>query len=101
MNLPVYLDYKATTPVDSRVADAMAPSLREHFGNPSTSHVYGHRAHQAIKRARKQVAALIGAQTDEIVFTGCATEANNLAIRVAAHALCHKGRHLITSRVLI
>ncbi len=76
MNLPVYLDYNATTPVDSRVADAMEPYLREHFGNPSSSHVYGHRAHEAIERAREQVAALIGAQADEIVFTGCATEAN-------------------------
>lgn len=99
MNLPVYLDYNATTPIDSRVADAMEPYLREHFGNPSSSHIYGRRAHEAIERAREQVAALVGAQADEIIFTGCATEANNLAIRGVAHALRHKGRHLITSAI--
>ena len=99
MNAPIYLDYNATTPVDPRVADAIEPYLREHFGNPSSNHVYGRNAHQAVERAREQVANLIGAHTDEIVFTGCATEANNLAIRGAARALGNKGRHLITSAV--
>ncbi len=99
MNAPIYLDYNATTPVDSLVADAIDPYLRQHFGNPSSTHVYGRNAHQAIERAREQVAVLIGAQADEIVFAGCATEANNLAIRGAARALHDKGRHLITSAV--
>ena len=99
MNAPVYLDYNATTPVNPLVADAIEPYLRQHFGNPSSSHVYGRNAHQAVTRARQQVATLIGAHADEIVFTGCATEANNLAIRGAARALRDKGRHLITSAV--
>jgi cysteine desulfurase len=99
MNAPIYLDYNATTPVDPMVADAIEPYLRQHFGNPSSTHVYGRNAHQAVERAREQVAILIGAQADEIVFTGCATEANNLAIRGAARALRDKGRHVITSAV--
>lgn len=99
MNAPVYLDYNATTPVDPVVAKAIAPYLHQHFGNPSSNHVYGRKAHQAVERARQQVAGLIAAKTDEIVFTGCATEANNLAIRGAARALRDKGRHLITSAV--
>jgi len=99
MKLPIYLDYNATTPVDPQVADAIEPYLREHFGNPSSSHIYGRRAHEAVEQAREQVATLIGARPTEIVFTGCATEANNLAIRGVAHALRHKGRHIITSAV--
>ncbi|RLA11665.1 MAG: cysteine desulfurase NifS [Gammaproteobacteria bacterium] len=99
MNAPIYLDYNATTPVDPLVADAIDPYLHQHFGNPSSTHVYGRNAHAAVERARAQVAELIGAQVDEIVFTGCATEANNLAIRGAARALRDKGRHLITSAV--
>ena len=99
MNLPIYLDYNATTPVDPLVADVIEPYLRQHFGNPSSNHIYGRNAHQAVERAREQVATLIGAQAHEIVFTGCATEANNLAIRGAARALRDKGRHLITCAV--
>ncbi|MEN8168279.1 MAG: cysteine desulfurase family protein [Pseudomonadota bacterium] len=99
MNAPVYLDYNATTPVNPEVADAIEPYLREHFGNPSSSHVYGQRAHAAVEQARARVAALIGALPGEIIFTSCATEANNLAIRGVARALREKGRHLITSAV--
>ena len=99
MTAPVYLDYNATTPVDPLVVKAIEPCLHQHFGNPSSSHVYGRNAHQAVERAREQVALLIAAQADEIVFTGCATEANNLAIRGAARALRDKGRHLVTSAV--
>lgn len=99
MNNPIYLDYNATTPVDPAVADVIEPYLREHFGNPSSSHIYGQRAHEAVERARTQVAALIGAQPKEIIFTGCATESNNLAIRGVTRALRNKGRHLITSAV--
>jgi len=99
LNDPVYLDYNATTPVDPLVAQAIEPYLHQHFGNPSSSHVYGRIAHQAVDHAREQVALLIGARADEIIFTGCATESNNLAIRGAARALRDKGRHIITSAV--
>jgi len=99
MNAPVYLDYNATTPVDPRVAKAVEACLYQHFGNPSSTHVYGRNAHQVVERARHQVASLIAAEVDEIVFCGCATEANNLAIRGVARALRDKGRHLVTSAV--
>jgi len=84
MTDPVYLDHNATTPILPEVVDAMLPYLREHFGNPSSSHVYGRRAHDAIENARSQVAALIGAAPSEIIFTSGGTEANNLAIRGAS-----------------
>jgi len=99
MNAPVYLDYNATTPVDSAVADAIEPYLREHFGNPSSSHIYGRRAQEAVEQARLRVATLIGAQPEEIIFTGCATEANNLALRGVTRALRDQGRHMITCTV--
>jgi len=99
MKTPIYLDYNATTPVDPLVADAIEPYLHQHFGNPSSTHVYGRNAHQAVEKARQQVALLIGAEADEIIFTGCATEANNLAIRGVARAAGDKGGHLITSAV--
>ena len=99
MNAPVYLDYNATTPVDPRVAKAVEACLRQHFGNPSSTHIYGRNAHKAVELARHQVAGLIAADVDEIVFCGCATEANNLAIRGVARALRDKGRHLVTSAV--
>ncbi|MCP4766171.1 MAG: cysteine desulfurase [Gammaproteobacteria bacterium] len=99
MNAPVYLDYNATTPVDPRVAKVVEACLHEHFGNPSSTHVYGRNAHQVVELARRQVAGLVAAEIDEIVFCGCATEANNLAIRGVARALRDKGRHLVTSAV--
>jgi cysteine desulfurase len=99
MNPPIYIDYNATTPVAPEVAEAMLPYLREHFGNPSSAHPYGRRAQAAVVRARGQIAALIGIQAGELVFTGCATEANNLAIMGATRALQGSGRHLITSAV--
>ena len=75
---PVYLDHNATTPVAPEVLEAMLPYLRETYGNPSSSHSYGRVAHHGVDRARQYVAALLGAQTEEIVFTGCATEASNI-----------------------
>ncbi len=78
---PIYLDYNATTPVDPRVADAVAAALRELWGNPSSSHAYGRAAHDAVEVARGRVAALIGAEPDEIVFTGGGSEASNAAIK--------------------
>lgn len=77
---PIYLDYNGTTPVDPAVVEAMLPYLRDHFGNPSTTSVYGKRARAGLDVARQQVAELIGAQPDEIVFTSGATEANNWVI---------------------
>ena len=97
--LPIYLDCAATTPVDPRVVAAMVPWLGEHFGNPaSRSHAWGWEAEKAVESARRQVAALIGADAREIVWTSGATESDNLAITGAA--LCHqdKGRHLVTVR---
>lgn len=97
MKLPVYLDYSATTPVDPRVAEKMIPFLTEHFGNPAShSHAYGWDAEKAVEEARGHVAAYIGADPREIVWTSGATESDNLAIKGAAHFYREKGRHLIT-----
>lgn len=93
---PIYLDHNATTPVLPEVVDAMLPYLREHFGNPSSGHVYGRRAHEAVERARAQVAALLGCDDDEVVFTSGGTEASNLAIRGVAEARSER-RHVVTS----
>lgn len=87
MTDPIYLDYNATTPVDPSVLEAMLPWLKEGYGNPSSDHAYGKRAKVAVETARAQVAELIGAGPGEIVFTACATEANNLAILGMASAL--------------
>ena len=96
-HLPIYLDYGATTPVDPRVVDAMIPWLREHHGNPaSRSHAWGWEAEEAVEKARADVAALIGADPREIVWTSGATESNNLAIKGAAHFYQSRGKHLIT-----
>jgi cysteine desulfurase len=97
MKLPIYLDYSATTPVDPRVADAMIPYLVERFGNPaSTSHAYGRAAEAAVEEARTNVAALVGCEPKELVFTSGATESINLALKGAAHFHAKKGRHLVT-----
>ena len=79
--LPIYLDYNATTPIDPQVRAAMLPYLEEHFGNPSSTHAFGIRAYEAVDEARRQLARLIGAESDEIVFTGGGTEASNHAIK--------------------
>ncbi len=96
-HLPIYMDYGATTPCDPRVVDAMIPWLREHFGNPaSRSHAWGWEAEEAVEKARGQVAALIGADPREIVWTSGATESNNLALKGAAHFYGSRGKHLVT-----
>ncbi|WPC67558.1 cysteine desulfurase family protein [Rhodoferax ferrireducens] len=102
MTDPIYLDYNATTPVAPEVLDAMLPWLREQFGNPSSTHAYGRRAAQAVATARRQVADLIGAKPHEIVFTGCATESNNLALLGTARSMIETGsakRHIVISAV--
>ncbi len=96
-HFPVYMDYGATTPCDPRVVDAMIPWLREHFGNPaSRSHAWGWEAEEAVEKARKDVADLIGADPREIVWTSGATESNNLALKGAAQFYKSRGKHLIT-----
>ena len=96
-HLPIYMDYGATNPVDPRVAQAMIPWLTEHFGNPaSRSHAWGWEAEAAVEQAREDVAALIGADPREIVWTSGATESNNLAIKGAAQFYKARGKHLIT-----
>ena len=97
MNLPIYLDYSATTPVDPRVAEKMIPYLVEKFGNPaSRSHAFGWEAEAAVEAAREEVAKLVNADAKEIVWTSGATESNNLAIKGAANFYSSKGKHLIT-----
>ena len=94
---PIYLDHNATTPIHPEVVEGMLPNLREHFGNPSSAHPYGQRAKRAVELAREQVAALLGCQPDEVVFTGGGTEANNLAIRGVTET--SPRRHVVTSAV--
>lgn len=96
---PVYLDYNATTPVDPRVAEAMLPYIFEHFGNPSSSHVYGHTARKAVDKARGQVAEMLGCGEDEVVFTSGGSESNNYAIKGIARAHRRGGCHIITSAI--
>jgi cysteine desulfurase len=93
----IYLDHSATTPVDPRVIEAMLPYLTEKFGNASSVHLFGQEARAAVDRARREVAALIGAAANEIVFTSGGTEANNLAIRGITEFAAHG--HLITSAI--
>ncbi len=96
-HFPIYMDYGATTPVDPRVVDAMIPWLREHFGNPaSRSHAWGWEAEEAVEKAREQVAALVGADPREIIWTSGATESDNLALKGAAQFYKTKGKHLVT-----
>ncbi|CAI8160875.1 MAG: Cysteine desulfurase IscS [Cellvibrionales bacterium UBA7375] len=102
MNLPIYLDYASTTPVDPAVADQMVEFLTPsgHFGNPaSRSHMFGWQAEAAVEDARSDVAGLINADPREIVWTSGATEANNLAIKGCAHFNTRKGKHIITSKI--
>jgi len=96
---PIYLDYNATTPVDPAVAEAMLPFLYEHFGNPSSSHPYGAAARLAVEKARLQVAGLLGARPEEIVFTSGGSEASNTVILGVVRRLRARGRHVVTSAV--
>jgi cysteine desulfurase len=95
----IYLDYAATTPMRPEVFEAMQPYLTEHFGNPSSIYSYGHEAKSGIDKARKQVAGLLGAREEEVVFTGSGTEADNFAIKGVAFANRSKGNHIITSSI--
>jgi cysteine desulfurase len=92
----IYLDYNGTTPIDPAVAQAIAPYLTDHFGNPSSTHAYGQPAQQAMETARRNVAAFIGASPEEIIFTGGGSESDNLAIQGVAMALKDRGNHIVT-----
>jgi cysteine desulfurase len=95
----VYLDHSATTPVDPRVAAIMSRSLTENFGNPSSVHSFGQQARAAVDRARREIAGLIGARQNELIFVSGGTEANNLAIRGLCEAVQDHGQHIITSTI--
>ncbi|MBA4411278.1 MAG: cysteine desulfurase NifS [Odoribacter sp.] len=99
MKKPIYLDYNATTPVDPEVAKEMIPYIESFYGNPSSSYSIGQSNKEAVEKARAQVAGLINCQAEEIYFTSCATESNNLAIKGIAWANSSKGRHIITSAI--
>lgn len=96
---PIYLDYNATTPIDPQVAEAMLPYIHQHFGNPSSSHMFGVTAKEAVDHARGQLAEMLGCAGDEVVFTSGGTESNNYAIKGVAGAYRHRGDHIITSAV--
>jgi cysteine desulfurase len=97
LKFPIYLDYSATTPVDPRVAQKMIPYLTEHYGNPaSRSHMLGWKAEEAVEEARAHVAALVGCDAKELVWTSGATESINLALKGAAEFYKTKGKHLVT-----
>ncbi len=96
---PIYLDHNATTPIAAEVAEAMLPYLKEHFGNPSSSHWYGQQTKKAVEAARREVADLLGCQPDEIIFTSGGSESNNLAIKGVAETYRSKGNHIITSQI--
>ncbi len=98
LDSPIYLDYNGTTPIDPQVAAAIAPYLTEHFGNPSSSHAYGHAAGEALSAARGQVADLLGGLPNEIVFTAGGSEGDNLAIQGVAMALKDRGNHIVTQQ---
>jgi len=95
----IYLDYNASTPIDPQVAQSMQPFMSDYFGNPSSDHWASEKAGEVIKLARTQVAALLGCQTEEIVFTSGGSEANNHALKGVFFALREKGNHIITSKI--
>lgn len=95
--MTIYLDHNATTPILPAIVDATLPFLRDHFGNPSSTHERGRRAHEAVEQARSQVASLLECASDEVIFTSGGTEANNLAIRGATERSSR--RHIVTSSI--
>ena len=94
----IYLDYAATTPVDKRVLDAMMPYFRESFGNSSSIHRFGQKAEAAVDEAREKVASVLHCRPDEIIFTSCGSESDNLALRGAAMARRDSGKWILTAK---
>jgi cysteine desulfurase len=95
----IYLDYNATTPLDSRVFDAMVPYMNSNWGNPSSPYSFGNQARIAVEKAREQVAEYFKCKPAEIVFTSSGTESDNLALRGVAHALRSRGNHIVTTAI--
>src|SRR5512137_1566522 len=95
----VYMDYAATTPMHADVVQAMIPYMSGMFGNPSSGHSFGQEARAAVEEARAQVASLLGAGSDEIIFTSGGTESDNLAVKGIAYANRDKGNHIITTSI--
>jgi cysteine desulfurase len=95
----IYLDHAATTPVDPRVLEAMLPYFSAQYGNPSSIYALGRAAHKALDEAREKIAAVLGCRPTELVFTGCGSESDNLALKGVAQANQKKGNHLITSAI--
>jgi cysteine desulfurase len=96
---PIYLDYNATTPIDPRVAEAVLPFIHQHFGNPSSSHIFWVTAKKAVERARSQIARMLHARPEEVILTSGGSESNNYAIKGVACAYRQKGNHIITSAI--
>jgi cysteine desulfurase len=101
MNGPIYLDHAATTPVDPRVLEAMLPYFSSEYGNPSSVHTFGRQAEKGLEQARRTVAELLNCAPDEIIFTGCGSESDNLAVRGGALAAREQrgARHIITTPI--
>lgn len=99
MDRQIYLDYAATTPTDPRVVEAMLPYFTERWGNPSSVYAFGRAARRAVDRARDTLAEILGCRPNELIFTSCGSESDNLAIKGVAFARQSEGRHLITSKI--
>ena len=97
--MEVYADYAATTPVKPEVIEKMMELYSHHYGNPSSIHSVGRDARQYLDAARREMASLLGAKPNEVIFTSGATESNNTAIKGLAYANQHKGKHIITSKI--
>jgi len=95
----IYLDHNATTPIDPEVAEEMLPFIHEYFGNPSSSHWFGQQTKQAVEKARRRVANLLGCEPSEIIFTSGGSESNNHVLKEVAYTYRDRGNHIITSQI--
>lgn len=95
----LYLDHNATTPLDSRVFEAMAPYMNQYWGNPSSPYSFGNQARIAVQKARERVAGSLGCRPEEVFFTSCGTESDNLAVRGIVKALRGRGNHIVTTGI--
>jgi cysteine desulfurase len=95
----IYLDYNATTPLDSHVFEAMAPYMTKNWRHPSSPYSFGNQTRLSVEKARKSVAENLGCKSAEIIFTSCVAESDNLAVREVAHALRSRGNHFVTTAI--